>query len=231
MKIKKIIIFILTMMVVLGLSTSYAKDIIPAADASSSEISKYIQKNGTRGVYIDTLCGWYSKVSSDTTTISKVDSALKNISKSRIKKYCDKKSVEELKNTVPSSILNVWQNKVTNKSVKQKLTKAYTTKVKEMDSQTGESSVIDPTINQNVYKTGKVYSSKIQGKVGPILGVIRNVGIVLSVIFLMIIGVQAILGSAEERADYKKRLPKYLIGVIVLAAGSIIPQLIYNIMK
>ena len=87
MKIKKIIIFILIMMVVLGLSTSYAKDTIPAADASSSEISKYIQKNGTRGVSIDTLCGWYSKVSSDTTTISKVDSALKNISKSRIKKW------------------------------------------------------------------------------------------------------------------------------------------------
>lgn len=39
------------------------------------------------------------------------------------------------------------------------------------------------------------------------------------------------LGSAEERADYKKRLPKYLIGVIVLLAGSVIPQIIYNVMK
>ena len=93
------------------------------------------------------------------------------------------------------------------------------------------STVTDPTENQKAYKPGKPKSSKIQDKIGPILGAIRNMGIVLSVIFLMIIGIKAMLGSAEERADYKKQIPKYLIGVVVLMAGSTIPQLIYNIMK
>ena len=39
------------------------------------------------------------------------------------------------------------------------------------------------------------------------------------------------IGSAEERADYKKQIPKYLVGVAILMMGSIIPQLIYNTMK
>ncbi len=91
--------------------------------------------------------------------------------------------------------------------------------------------VIDPTDNQNAYKPGKASSSKIKGKIGPILGAIRNVGIVVSVISLMIIGLKTILGSAEERAEYKKELPKYVIGILVLLSGSIIPELIYKIMK
>lgn len=101
----------------------------------------------------------------------------------------------------------------------------------EIKEQKEISSVTDPTKNQNTYKPGKAKSSKVQGKVGPILGIIRNVGIVLSVIFLMIIGIKAMIGSAEERADYKKQIPKYLVGVAILMMGSIIPQLIYNTMK
>ena len=101
----------------------------------------------------------------------------------------------------------------------------------EIKEQKEISSVTDPTKNQKAYKPGKAKSSKVQGKVGPILGNIRNVGIVSSVIFLMIIGIKAMIGSAEERAEYKKQIPKYLIGVAVLMMGSVIPQLIYNTMK
>lgn len=101
----------------------------------------------------------------------------------------------------------------------------------EIKEQKEISSVTDPTKNQKAYKPGKAKSSKVQGKVGPILGNIRNVGIVFSVIFLMIIGIKAMIGSAEERAEYKKQIPKYLIGVAVLMMGSVIPQLIYNTMK
>ena len=55
--------------------------------------------------------------------------------------------------------------------------------------------------------------------------------LVLFTIVLMIIGLKTILGSAEEIAEYKKELPKYVIGILVLLSGSIIPELIYKIMK
>lgn len=240
MKIKKIIIFILAMLVIFSVPTSYAKDAIPSGNASKAEIAKYVNKNGTDKVSIDTLCKWYNTVGSDTSLIPKIDQALQSKSTEQIAKYCKGKKEKYLKNNVPLRILENWKNLNTDTNVQAKITKAYNEKKQNQqeaaDKATEEkrqqtTQVTDPTQNQDMYKPGTASSTKIQGKVGPILGIIRNIGIVLSVIFLMIIGVQAMLGSAEERADYKKRLPKYLIGVVVLLAGSVIPQLIYNVMK
>ena len=240
MKIKKIIIFILAMLVIFSVPTSYAKDAIPAGSASKEEIAKYVKKNGTDKVSIDTLCKWYNTVGSDTSLIPKIDQALQSKSTEQIAKYCKGKRKKYLKNNVPLKILENWKKLNTGTKVQKKITEVYneknTSQKKAAEKVTEEkkqqtTQVADPTKNPNTYKPGSATSKKIQGKVGPILGAIRNVGIVLSVIFLMIIGVQAMLGSAEERADYKKRLPKYLIGVVVLLAGSVIPQLIYNVMK
>lgn len=237
MKIKKIIIFILAMLVIFSVPTSYAKDAIPAGSASKEEIAKYVKKNGTDKVSIDTLCKWYNTVGSDTSLIPKIDQALQSKSTEQIAKYCKGKAKNYLKNNVPLKILENWKNLNTGTKVQAKITSAYNEKAKNQQEAADKAKkqqttqVTDPTQNQDMYKPGTASSTKVQGKIGPILGIIRNIGIVLSVIFLMIIGVQAILGSAEERADYKKRLPKYLIGVIVLLAGSVIPQLIYNAMN
>lgn len=240
MKIKKIIIFILAMLVIFSVPTSYAKDAIPAGSANKEEIAKYVKKNGTDKVSIDTLCKWYNTVGSDTSLIPKIDQALQSKSTEQIAKYCKGKTKNYLKKNVPLKILENWQKLNTGTNVQEKITKAYKEKKQNQQEAADKvtegkrqqtTQVTDPTQNQDMYKPGTASSTKIQGKVGPILGIIRNIGIVLSVIFLMIIGVQAMLGSAEERADYKKRLPKYLIGVIVLLAGSVIPQIIYNVMK
>lgn len=240
MKIKKIIIFILAMLVIFSVPTSYAKDAIPAGNASKEEIAKYVKKNGTDKVSIDTLCKWYNTVGSDTSLIPKIDQALKSKSTEQISKYCKSKKQDYLQKNVPLMILKNWKDLNTGSNVQEKITKAYNAKKKSQKEAADKATeagkqqttqVTDPTQNQDMYKPGTASSTKVQGKIGPILGIIRNIGIVLSVIFLMIIGVQAILGSAEERADYKKRLPKYLIGVIVLLAGSVIPQIIYNVMK
>ena len=55
-----------------------------------------------------------------------------------------------------------------------------------------------------------------------IITIIRNVGIVLAVIMLMVIGVKYMLGSAEEKAEYKKTMMPYLVGAVLLfMAGTI----------
>lgn len=232
MKIKKIIIFILAMLVIFSLPTSYAKNAVPAGNASKAEIEKYIKKNGTDNVSIDKLCKWYDTVGSDTSLISKVDTTLRNKTANQVKNYCENKTQNYLEKNVPLTILGYWKELDTGTKVQKKINNAYEAKAQQQQNNAEEVEKIkDPTQNQNEYKPGVASSTKIQSKVAPILGIIRNVGVVVSVIFLMIIGVQSILGSAEERADYKKRLPKYLIGVIVLFAGSVIPSIIYNYMK
>lgn len=61
-----------------------------------------------------------------------------------------------------------------------------------------------------------------------ILGIIQVVGIILSVGCLMILGIKYMMGSAEEKAEYKKTFIPYLIGALLLFAASAFAKTIYN---
>lgn len=62
-----------------------------------------------------------------------------------------------------------------------------------------------------------------------ILGTINILGTILSVVILMIIGIKYMLGSVEEKAEYKKTMMSYVIGAILLFAVPTIANVIYNI--
>lgn len=68
-------------------------------------------------------------------------------------------------------------------------------------------------------------------KVNVLVSVIENIGIILSVIILIVIGIKYMLGSVEERADYKKTMIPYLIGAFMVFSVSLIPQIIYKFME
>ena len=74
---------------------------------------------------------------------------------------------------------------------------------------------------------------QIQGdmiNVGQVIATwIRNIGLILAVIILMILGVKYILGSVEEKADYKKSMIPYLVGVAILFSAAAIAQIIVNL--
>lgn len=95
----------------------------------------------------------------------------------------------------------------------------------------------DNTIDPNDYNPdngGRILPSsktKIIKKTGIILGTIRNIGVIVAVISIMIIGVKYIIGSVEEKANYKKTLLPYVIGVLMLASGSFIVSIIYNALQ
>lgn len=59
-----------------------------------------------------------------------------------------------------------------------------------------------------------------------ILGIIRIVGTVISVGVLMVLGIKYMMGSAQEKAEYKKTFIPYVIGVVLLfAATNIAPAI------
>lgn len=67
------------------------------------------------------------------------------------------------------------------------------------------------------------------GNVGrSIVGILQTVGIVLSVIILIILGIKYMMGSAEEKADYKKSMIPYLVGAILIFAASALAQVVYQ---
>lgn len=73
--------------------------------------------------------------------------------------------------------------------------------------------------------------TKVFNKAGFILGTVRNISVVFSVIALMIIGVKYIIGSAEEKANYKATMMPYIIGCIMAAAGTSLVSYIYNMIN
>lgn len=71
-------------------------------------------------------------------------------------------------------------------------------------------------------------SSSIKTAGNKIIGVLQAVGIVLSVVMLTVIGIKYLMGSAEEKADYKKSLMPYVVGAALVFTASIFAQAIYE---
>lgn len=71
-------------------------------------------------------------------------------------------------------------------------------------------------------------TTEIQSVGQDIVGILQTVGIVLSVVVLIILGIKYMMGSAEEKADYKKSMLPYVVGAIVIFAASAFANVIYN---
>lgn len=64
-----------------------------------------------------------------------------------------------------------------------------------------------------------------------IFGIVKVIGILCSVIGLMIIGLRYMMGSIEEKADYKKTLPYYLLGMVLIAGIVPLAELVYKLVQ
>lgn len=61
-----------------------------------------------------------------------------------------------------------------------------------------------------------------------IMGILQVVGILTAVIILMVLGIKYMMGSAEEKAEYKKTMIPYIVGAILIFAASTIANAIYK---
>ena len=59
-------------------------------------------------------------------------------------------------------------------------------------------------------------SQKIESAASIILSAITSIGVVIAIVILAVLGVKYMLGSVEEKAEYKKDLVPYLIGACLL---------------
>ena len=61
-----------------------------------------------------------------------------------------------------------------------------------------------------------------------IMGIINTVGVVVAVVILMILGIKYMMGSAEEKAEYKKTMIPYIVGAVLIFGATTIANAIYN---
>ena len=64
-----------------------------------------------------------------------------------------------------------------------------------------------------------------------VVSVIAEIGVVISVIVLAILGIKYMLGSVEERAEYKKTLMPYVIGAVLIFGASTIANIVSQFVK
>lgn len=62
-----------------------------------------------------------------------------------------------------------------------------------------------------------------------IVSIMQTVGIVVAVVVLLVLGIKYMMGSAEEKAEYKKTMIPYLVGAILIFASTTIVNVVYNI--
>lgn len=67
--------------------------------------------------------------------------------------------------------------------------------------------------------------------VSTIIGWLTGIGMAVSVIVLLVLGIKYMIGSAEEKAEYKKTMIPYLVGAILIFGASAIANMIYNMVK
>ena len=59
-----------------------------------------------------------------------------------------------------------------------------------------------------------------------IIGVITTIGVVVAVIVLLVLGIKYMMGSASERAEYKKTMIPYLVGAVLIFGASAITKVV-----
>ncbi len=89
-----------------------------------------------------------------------------------------------------------------------------------------------PIVNTNDYGQGNLgNNTKALGIVGTILSVIQIVGVIVAVISISILGIKYMTGSVEQKAEYKKTMIPFIIGVALIVASTTIIKAIYTIVS
>lgn len=71
-------------------------------------------------------------------------------------------------------------------------------------------------------------ASKLGDMAGVIIGVLQAIGVVASVCIIIVIGIKYMLGSVEEKAEYKEEMKPYIIGSALLFVIPNLVQIIYT---
>ena len=71
-------------------------------------------------------------------------------------------------------------------------------------------------------------SDKIATLGGNIVNILTTVGIVIAVIVLLILGIKYMMGSASEKAEYKKTMIPYLVGAVLVFGASAIAKAVVS---
>ncbi|MCI8383621.1 MAG: hypothetical protein HFJ33_01930 [Clostridia bacterium] len=72
-------------------------------------------------------------------------------------------------------------------------------------------------------------TNAVQGFGSNMISIVSTAASVFAVIILIVLGIKYMMGSAEEKAEYKKTLLPYAIGAVFVFGAGLITTIFYNI--
>ena len=89
---------------------------------------------------------------------------------------------------------------------------------------------VDPnTVLNGLNGNGNVQTNDLTKVGNNIVTIIQVVGIVIAVIVLLVIGIKYMMGSASEKAEYKKTMIPYIVGAVLIFSGTSLVRVIYSL--
>lgn len=86
------------------------------------------------------------------------------------------------------------------------------------------------TFNPNSYDPGNNSADigTVKTVVGSVLGYLKLIGFIITVVMLSIIGLKYIFSSAEEKAEFKETMLPLIVGCFLLCSATAIPSMVYD---
>lgn len=76
---------------------------------------------------------------------------------------------------------------------------------------------------------GSVATDKVVNLGKTIVTIMQTIGIVVAVVVLLVLGIKYMMGSAEEKAEYKKTMIPYIVGAVLIFASTTIVNIVYQL--
>lgn len=78
---------------------------------------------------------------------------------------------------------------------------------------------------------GGTDTSTLQNLGGKVLEILQVAGIIIGTIILVVLGLKYMMGSLEEKAEYKKTMIPYLVGAVIIFAGPMLAKGIFTLIS
>ena len=79
--------------------------------------------------------------------------------------------------------------------------------------------------------SNKIQTTEMNNWINSIINVVATVASGAAVIILIVLGVKYMMGSVEEKAEYKKTLLPYIIGAAFVFGASALTGVLYNVIS
>lgn len=87
----------------------------------------------------------------------------------------------------------------------------------------------DSTIDNLFDPSGDLDTDNLTNVGANIVSIITTIGIVVAVVVLLVLGIKYMMGSASEKAEYKKTMIPYLVGAVLIFGASAIAKAVVSV--